>query len=91
MGDIAEFRLQLISGAEVDAALDYRQTVFVEKACEILVRNDVLEEAELCQWQGTGGPHSRKAAVSAAAINPADSSVSLVLHTSMVPSTKRRS
>jgi hypothetical protein len=79
MGDIAEFRLQLISGAEVDAALDYRQIVFVEKACEILVRNDVLEEAELCQWQGTGGPRSRKAAVSAAAINPADSSVSLVL------------
>jgi len=79
VGDIGEFRGQLISSADVDAALDYRRTVFVEKTCEILVRNEVLEEAELCQWAGTAGPRSRKAAVSAAALNPADSSLSLVL------------
>lgn len=79
MGDITEFRADLISAAESDAAHDYRRTVFIEKACGILVKNDVLEEAELCQWQGTGGPRSRKAAVSAAALNLADGSVSLVL------------
>jgi hypothetical protein len=79
MADVVAFRQGLISGADADADPAFRQTVFIEKVCELLVRSDVLEEAALCQWQGTGGSRSRKAAVSAAAINPADSSVSLVL------------
>jgi hypothetical protein len=79
MGDIADFRQDLISAKELDAALEYRRTVFVEKACDILRRNEVIEEVLPCEWHGKGGPRSRNVAVSAAALNDGDSSVTVVL------------
>ena len=79
MGDVTEFRDDLISANEGDTALEYRRTVFIEKTCDILRRNDVIDEVLLCDWHGKGGPRSKNVAVSAAALSDSDSSVTIVL------------
>src|SRR5688572_23838644 len=79
MATLAEFRHDLISAQESDADVDYRRAVFIEKACDILRRRDVIDEVIPCHWQGKGGPRSRNVAVSAAAFNDSDSSVTIVL------------
>jgi hypothetical protein len=79
MGDVADFRQGLISAGEGDGTIEYRRTVFVEKACDILRRNEVIEEVVSCEWQGKAGPRSRNVAVSAATLNDADSSATIVL------------
>lgn len=79
MADVTEFREDLISAGDDAATIDYRRTVFLEKACDILRRNEVIEEVVSCEWRGKAGPRSRNVAVSAAALNDADSSVTIVL------------
>jgi hypothetical protein len=78
MDDISDFRQTMISAGEGDENIEFRTTVFVERACEILTGGEVIESAELTQWQG-GGPRQKKFAISAAAFHGDDGSVSLVL------------
>jgi len=78
MDDVSDFRATMISAGEGDESIEFRTTVFVERACEILADGEVIESAELTQWQG-GGSRQKKFAISAAAFHEDDGSVSLIL------------
>lgn len=78
MDELSDFRETLISAGEKDENVEFRTTVFVERVCEILSGGEVVENAQLCQWQG-GGPRQKKFAISAAAFHPDDGSFSLIL------------
>ena len=77
MSDLNEFWSDLTSaGQPMETA--HRRAVFVERACDLLVRGDAADELIPCTWLGKGTA-GRKLAIDAASGLQSDGTVVLVI------------